>query len=665
VPRLPVAVEDGADIEVFVAGPHLERDPPAWIRLVNEDPIHQHPVDEIGWGGVEIDDVDPACEGTLELPLEVERQRGERSRRRPLAREHGDVDVAPGSGRAPRNAPEQIRASECLAARGEERLESGLGRLAIHEREYSPAQHTGTRADRDRTPLVSACHVLSELKSFAPRRCSMLATMERLHGSIIVVGLWCCAACGPAVGDVVMSDGASEGGGSTGEDDATSDGASDSTSADDETTADPIAAMCGAADPSVPLAIVQGDEATSVLWADGSLTAIDLPPSSSPDIASFDARGPWIAANVWQANTHDGAGGLPYDTELVLLAATGERVWSREAEYTFLAPRYIGLDASLVAQRYVSRPGSPSTNDGLLYTEAGDAIAMPDFLPRGPARADGYVPGVRGSTSGVAWFDTSSATIVDASRTVEYELPLLRDSGELVYLVSEEDGSRALVRESPTSVESTRLSELAGAIYSIESSPDGGWMLFVPNDFAASPEQWIRVDVREGIAERLGVELPEAFESLTGRECGTFMNARIDDDGSVLVPARDNVALHLLALDSGASAWANASDPVTAAESIRVTTYAHTYVITTDANPGCDYVFEPSDVALHGNTLQISRPRDDVQIVPEGAYVVANASADGNCVAYLDQIGSTMLHDLTDGSELELPTTRLPVWWSP
>src|SRR5688572_30084524 len=194
----------------------------------------------------------------------------------------------------------------------------------------------------------------------------MLATMERLHGSMIVAGLWCCAACGPAVRDVVSSDGASEGGASTGEHDATGDGASESTSAEEDTTADPSAAMCGVGDPSLPLAIVQGDDTTSVLWADGSLTAIDLRPAQSPDIASFDARGTWIAANVWKATTHEGAGGLPNDTELVLLEATGERVWSRAAEYTLLAPHYVGLDASLVAQRYVSMPASPSTSDGLL-----------------------------------------------------------------------------------------------------------------------------------------------------------------------------------------------------------------------------------------------------------------------------------------------------------
>lgn len=471
--------------------------------------------------------------------------------------------------------------------------------------------------------------------------------MERLYGSILVGGLWCCAACGPAVGDAH---------------DGTGDGASESASAEDDTTADPSAAICGAGDPSLPLAIVGGDDTTSVLWADGSLIAIDLPPVNvSP---SFDARGTWIAANIWKTNTHDGVGGLPNDTELVLLEATGERVWSRTIEYSVVARHYVGLDASLVAVRSVVRPTAPSTNDGVLYTDTGDAVAMPDFFPGGPVRADGYVPGVRGSTSGVAWFDTHSATIFDTSRTVEYELQLLRDSGELVYLASEEDGSRSLVRESPTSVESTPLPELAGAIHSIESSPDGGWMLFVPEDDAASPEEWIRVDVREGTAERLGVELPEAFEALTGRECGSFMQANIDDLGSVLVPARDSVALYVLGLDSGASAWANASDPVTAADAIRVTTYAQTYVITTEASSGCDYVFEPNDVALRGDTLQIVR--DDIHIVPEGADAYANASADGNCVAYADATSSSaMLRDLTDGSELALPTTKLPVWWSP
>lgn len=117
---MAVAIEVGFEVEVGVARGDLEADAGGAVAIEHEEAVAEDAVDQIGWRGVEDDEVDATAEDALEIVGEGVGLRGQR-RRGPAVEEDRDVDVAVGPRRAPTFAAEQVRGHDVVGVVGEVR----------------------------------------------------------------------------------------------------------------------------------------------------------------------------------------------------------------------------------------------------------------------------------------------------------------------------------------------------------------------------------------------------------------------------------------------------------------------------------------------------------------------------------------------------------------
>lgn len=471
------------------------------------------------------------------------------------------------------------------------------------------------------------------------------------------------AACGPVVG-TVPGDGGDEGGdtsSATTSSDASSTGAAESSedSAADESssTGEPATLYCGASDAATPLAVLSSATSGSVLHADGTVVTLALPDAGAPADASvypsFAGRGAYVAAlqswSVFGESVH-------YGGELTLFTDTGEQVWSSHEEGSTLSTIYLADDGSIATLRSYEA----GLSEGVLFRGGAEQLLLPDFVPQGRKRDDGWIPGGQFGPKGntlTGWMATDLDFQALHAAVIWSWIPT--DDGAFLYL-TEGEGAPSLVVDEPDVWATYDLPALGGVdqqLLTMSASPSFEWLLV--HDGA---QGWWRVAVANGTTDTIVLAPPDGA---TMFECYSS-SAVIDDAGRLLVATRDATAAAALRYDPDTNTWESLGERVTYVDDIGALPFGETLLVHTSGQ-GTTFCppqeFDPGTAVLAGTTQQLVRPIDGyARVIAPNVYPFPDR--DGRCAALTSPEGLTLL-DISLDLELDpvIDDTFIS-WWS-
>lgn len=427
---------------------------------------------------------------------------------------------------------------------------------------------------------------------------------------------------------------------------------------------------CPRADPGEPvvpslafvsdgqLVLMMSDRSTRVLhtFAPSSLVG-DLPAGGGSVLSS---RGRIVASATFRARVE---GTFVQTDELVAMTTSGERLWSRSYRTDDLGPPHsrtiplwLGADGVFALN---AEPG----HHALIWPD-GREDALADVTAIERPMVGGLTP-VWSSAEGWRWYEPGSGALTPFLAS-PIHTPVVAGE-QLVYLAADH-GVAALFVETGTSAERITLQPSVATTppinVSLSDHTPAGWLL------VSEQAGWeiYNVVTRERQPTAASFALPDGFVR--------FGDARLDFDGALLMPLRNDHWAALFRLDPESSEWHRIGRRLAEIDSLHFAARAGSYTVVTHGNndlfvPTTTWAPAPSgeEPELLNTSVQVLRPETAIAFEWGGKNSWhLDIAPNGKCVVYSDQAGggagaALTLLDLESGDRTVLrETSAAPAW---
>ena len=415
-----------------------------------------------------------------------------------------------------------------------------------------------------------------------------------------------------------------------------------------------------------PLAVFDGANASVQIHGDGVFDTLTPALPAQTQELSFDlasnATHLALASNYVFSDPGQGYGSLVqlYDRN------TGELEWEQGFEFRLGGLR-IDPSGRVTARVGWNGGNTPSLPDAVIV-DADGITQMFGLVPRGPIRADGWMPvqiyDVNGNLLGMGFYELETETLEEVFEGSGAWVNA--ETGAIEYIDNQDPAPR-FVSVEPGQLEAIELAALGGGFDSahIEVST-GDYRIIGAYDGESESVVRVRLEVDEASVIALAPSLPPELEPFDCYGSAVSLDAR----GRVVYELRDAASAQVWAWEPDADSWEQLGQSMSEVDDITTRSASDHVIEIFTMGTGmtfCPLVEwpEPPPGALLSTTLQLTRvePALSVELELEPDQWGASAAVDAgeSCAVWATTEGLSVI-DLGDLDRLDLGVSGFATW---